>query len=521
MKESLNLPDHILSPLLIIIEQNTDLPHTTFMDRPIWPVLRSRLAFFLRNNKFTNSDDFSQFRKIERQIAERLVEVTAKSVTLKTRKESIKRHNRNRKKSSLFFHRGTDPHVKTEHGRWSVIVDPWFEASTKRGTAVKLDIASNEGNAPPRAFEPVLMPPPTVPSTRLDERHWRELRDALTQVADFLKSDFDVEVDTEGVRPEIFRNLKTAFYEAQHFESYIQKYDPSFVYISCSYCPSSFGSIWASREHGAKIIEICHGRTNKNHIVYTHQTRLTKDNSFFMPDTIMAWGQNTKDSMIYWPNITNSYFPEVIVSGRPDLYNKNYISFNSAQDGWAQEIREQYEKIILVTLGTEPELGFTQFLIRAIRAAPDNWYWLIRCHSAHTRDFIYARFGPETQIIWSEDIAELVNKLGLENVDVLNATTAPLHLLLDFTDRHVTFISSTIIEALTAGVPSVCIHKWAATHYWREEIEAGIVDYTDNVDGLLQFIADPTKSVDGDAVARRVANRDPSAVLDEIETGVE
>jgi hypothetical protein len=114
---------------------------------------------------------------------------------------------------------------------------------------------------------------------------------------------------------------------------------------------------------------------------------------------------------------------------------------------------EQIEKIngflasrIKILLTLQPGIsnhGIPYRLMRVIDTSPSDWFWLIRLHPGMIQE--------------RRNVQKLMAECSHKRYNIDDATDLPLPSILKKVDVHVTFYSSTIIEANRYGIPSIVL----------------------------------------------------------------
>jgi len=114
-------------------------------------------------------------------------------------------------------------------------------------------------------------------------------------------------------------------------------------------------------------------------------------------------------------------------------------------------------------------------LLEAMKNLPDDWLWLIRCHPGH--------------VDRKAEAIRMLDRDGITNYEIENATTCPLFLLLERCHHHLTAISSVCLEALLFGVPTTFLCQEAYDRYGRH-IDAGFFNCAaSSSDDLKRFLS--------------------------------
>lgn len=207
----------------------------------------------------------------------------------------------------------------------------------------------------------------------------------------------------------------------------------------------------ACNELGIKIYDIQHGVVNSGHRWYAEKKCLLQT-----PSGFLCWDY---EAVRFLENLYRGTEVEVIYIIHPWLekfsrMRRNDLIVSNAHSKFCDQTKSNQKKI-LITLqwGLVSEVYphrqnvhpvMCESLTTAILDSPSDLEWLIRIHPVQLQ-------GEERDVV----ISFLENTfLKKTNVSWDWPTEAPLPLLLDYVDLHITDSSSTTIEASLMGVPT-------------------------------------------------------------------
>ncbi|MGA1868146.1 MAG: hypothetical protein ACMUJM_06320 [bacterium] len=243
------------------------------------------------------------------------------------------------------------------------------------------------------------------------------------------------------------------------------------VLIDCWYIPPNLAIIQAAKTLGIATIDFQHGAQGPGHFGYCGWLKENgcKD---FMPDYFWVWGDYSAHNLLENNPILSR--KNIIVGGnlwinkwRGGYFADNYPEYSSLQD-----MRKNYDKIILVTL--QYNINDNESIIHAMNNSPSDWYWFIRLHRQmlDKRPEIKKYFKKHTQF---------------QNYNIDSATDAPLYFLYTISTVHVTWFSTCALEALAFGVGSVIINE-TGRRLFSNLIEKGIMDYASSPEMIRETI---------------------------------
>lgn len=222
---------------------------------------------------------------------------------------------------------------------------------------------------------------------------------------------------------------------------------PRAILLLCYYETCYLPIISAARALGIPTADLQHGMNGSVHAAYTHFTIVPDRGYDVLPDWFVTWGPLSSANVTrWWPAPTRH---QVVVGGRWDRVHPDATPVVRSAPPPSASRR------LVVTMQDEP---FEADVLAAIAAAPAEWQWLVRPHPASAR---YA----------GADAASLAAQLagaGISNAVVVPADAASLPELLTGAQGHVTWASSSWMDAAMHGVPTVFVHPGAGEQFGAE-----------------------------------------------------
>jgi hypothetical protein len=199
--------------------------------------------------------------------------------------------------------------------------------------------------------------------------------------------------------------------------------------------------VLAARRAGIPSVDLQHGVQGPLHVAYGPWARLPADGWELLPDVFLVWEETDAAQIRSWAGPSPH---DAIVGGDPLLSSWRSGAFGDPAI-WRHRLadalpREDGRRIGLVTLSSYEDEAALVELLTGLASAGDRWAWFVRCHP--TRD---AR-----AMVWRAIAAAPTVAL-----DVDAAKAAPLFALLEVVDLHVTALSTVVLDAARAGVPSI------------------------------------------------------------------
>jgi len=215
----------------------------------------------------------------------------------------------------------------------------------------------------------------------------------------------------------------------------------------------SMGFNLACREQGIPSIELQHGVQGAAHWAYARWDAVPSDGFSVLPSIYWNWTESDAQVINAWAGRTNGHHRAVAAG---NLWIRSWLSADSPlvadYDARAQEALPAGSPLVLWTLqpgiSGPHELGL---LLQAAELAP-GWIWLPRLHPAMT-------------VSERSTINQALAQLPTPAAARVAADDLPLPALLRRIDAHVTFSSSTTLEAATFGVPTVLTSAEGALYF--------------------------------------------------------
>jgi len=269
-----------------------------------------------------------------------------------------------------------------------------------------------------------------------------------SEILNAIKKEYNIDIDDDKL-------IKFYLAEYRAFRFIFQHMKPKAIFIVCYY--SYFGAIKAAKELGIKIIEVQHGRIDREHPSYNFSIKTSKN---LFPDYLFAYGK--KDVA----NFSNSYFIDqknVIPIGS---YYIDYLKESFSPDIKFQNLINRYSISVGITLQNTVEKKTIDFVKEAAILDSSILFILIPRQPVN-RDF---------------------SKLDLPD-NVLVITYKDFYELMMYVDYHSTVYSTCALEAPTFGVQNIMIN---INNLSRKTFRASLIDrttkYADTPEEYLNLI---------------------------------
>jgi hypothetical protein len=334
-----------------------------------------------------------------------------------------------------------DPIIRLIDGRWT-----WRKILIRQKTSLeKTPFFYATHNINPKPFTAILQTMDEM-NARLFDAHDDEVKnwDNLVEELPRLDSFAPLPRNSSSVAAEMKKIERIAIFT----EHLLRQTHPRLV-LFVGQNVTTFGIACACRKLGIPCADIQHGAgaTNPTKVKWFGWKNIPAGGYEFLPDYFLVWNE---DAM--------TRIQEKIGSGaahhRPLLFGNPWVSQNRTLKDGKSRTTSGAALTILVTLTQMSVASPSQHLLKAIEESPPTWRWLMRVHPADMQN--------QKRV---DDIKAALISKSRASVDFDYASTAPLPVLLDQVDRHVSMYSSAYIDASAFGLGTIFVHQKAADLY--------------------------------------------------------
>ncbi|MCB2107223.1 MAG: hypothetical protein KDE14_05955 [Rhodobacteraceae bacterium] len=372
----------------------------------------------------------------------------------------------------LFFVRPEEHGDNVSGHRFAKILDSLQALTRPRFSCAKIEFADMKTMEFRRYFPSMFIAPQMASGNiAFDPPGQLERFDDVTMA--IARHDPDAATLPSLSRDAIATDIGKIFYFARVFENALNTLKPKALFLSVYYHPVGMAWMLACRRAGIATIDMQHGRLGPIHGMYTHMNNAPRGGYDLMPDRIWCWGPKTKH------DIEVDLNPECarhrgIVGSNPWLYTWRHGAIAGLTpadfDEFATSVADRH-KILVSLQPLESPLG--PELITAMKSSPSHWIWLLRLHPLRRHT------APE--------IERMLDRAGIANFNIEQATAYPLFALLRIVNHHVTVFSSVVVEAAAFGVRT-CLIGTEGRDIFSPQIEKGICTFTPTAETLLAAI---------------------------------
>jgi hypothetical protein len=218
------------------------------------------------------------------------------------------------------------------------------------------------------------------------------------------------------------------------FKKVLKYINPKKIVILCYYIDDIFPLIIAANQLKIKTIEMQHGPQTNVHLAYSNWCSLPETGYDMIPKHYWCWDEGSQKVIQEWSKKNSNYSVKVI--GNPWI------------DYWKEkEINYEHQNYILYSLQPSPvtiEQLFPKSILNYIKNNPQKWF--IRLHPRQLNELDKIK-----SYLKINGIYDLVN--------IEEATSLPLPMLLSNASIHVTHFSGTAIESSFFNVLTVLLNE--------------------------------------------------------------
>lgn len=289
-----------------------------------------------------------------------------------------------------------------------------------------------------------------------------ETMDCFDEFTNFLKlKDLGIQIPRfDRIRDQTKRILSMSYY----YEGLFKKAMPSICFFVCYYNNYGMAFNLACRRLGIPSVDIQHGFQGELHPAYGKWNRVPVTGYELLPSYFWVWSKKEEEAILKWASDVSNWHKPVIGGNLwLEFWRKGQDDVVTLYDHKVHSIKKENPGSINVLITLQIRLSTYDILkevIDVIRRTQNDWFWWIRL--------------PSTMLNERKRIRKLLNSNGVRRFDLDHATEFPLYSLLRNVDVHVTYGSSTVLEAEAFSVPSVIISDYS-DELFADQIQSGVV----------------------------------------------
>jgi hypothetical protein len=269
---------------------------------------------------------------------------------------------------------------------------------------------------------------------------------------------------------------------AECFGKWLSATTPRLVFVNCYYSLEGAALMLACMRRGIVSIDVQHGVQGEQHVAYGRWINVPSSGYELLPEHFWCWSELEVRAIRSWAEgRTNRH--SAFVGGNPwmEMWQDERSPFVAAADEAVRAVLHPERRTILVTLqwGMTDQTFLTP-LLELIATAGKSWTWWLRLHPVmRTR---------------RRQIKAMLHARGLRDVLLDEPSDFALPALLKHSDVHLTYSSSTVLEAAALGVASVVISP-ASAAYFPDLVRDGLVLELDSLKAEVVMPALATMSL--------------------------
>lgn len=279
-------------------------------------------------------------------------------------------------------------------------------------------------------------------------------KEILERVIEDFSKEYDL--DEKIIKKYVLESIAVFKIIKEKTKKKLQRINPSVVLLRAAYGRFQMGVVQACRELGITTIELQHGMIYDYHFGYIKKTK--SENFDCVPDMIFTWGD-------FFSNIISEGYlfknENIISVGFP--YVEKMVKKEYKTDKKIQTFCKKFKKIVLVS-GVSAEY-FDLFVNKVAKQNKKIGY----LYKPHPRDTRKIEFN-ESNIIVMERERDIYSLFRYANV-------------------HLTVLSTTMLEALAFGLPSILITSDEIDIKSIRLIDNETIFLIKNTDEFIEFLS--------------------------------
>lgn len=268
------------------------------------------------------------------------------------------------------------------------------------------------------------------------------------------------------------RTIRLLQSRSRVLEKWLQSCKSKLLISVCWYDPLVMAATLAAKRTGVITVDLQHGMQNNIHSAYTNWNHVPAQPYGLIPDFFWSWGVNDAKKLMD-NNAAFRKYSKTVVGG--NLWYNIWHDKNDLQVTLPHNALKKAPESgsIAVTL-QHGSTNFADRLIEMIKTCSTDWFWMIRMHPA----------TPQQE---KDRITGLLDGINQENIDYRTSSTIALYALLGNCDIHITGHSTSALEALGFGVPTITVTENGACAF-KEFIENGVMISIKDTDKIRNAI---------------------------------
>ncbi len=260
---------------------------------------------------------------------------------------------------------------------------------------------------------------------------------------------------------------------SKYFTKIIRKYKIKAGIVICYYSDTAMAFNYSCYKNKITSIDIQHGNQNENHLAYGNWRSIPKSGFNLLPQFFWTWGPFEYNLIKKWASKTN--YHNCILGGHIFIdYLKKYGG-NFVEKKRVEKLKSKRNRpIVLLTLSWDTSKeNHLKHCLFAMSKTYNEFNWWVRLHPLMINE--------------KERILKLFRKYDIEIYEISEPTILPLPFLLESSNVHITYSSSTAIEAAKFGIPNVIFSDYGRLHL-SKIIDPSLVRFANNSNEIINYL---------------------------------
>ncbi len=398
----------------------------------IWPILKKIIFFTIIGDKAIG---FVKPSSIFSRIYKKIKELIKAWVYVKRLKL---------KKTNFLFSSGYEQRIVYKNREYNRFIEPLMDYLEEQGEESYLleypVLKKNRINRPERIVDIIRMLP-LYSSSSNKSKYVEELKQLL-EFEDFLKSVFEkTGIDVGYNKTKLIKIILSIKSWEKVYTKIIKRTNPRYVISLVYYSNAIYGLNLAARKLGVTSIDLQHGGLGKSHPAY-YFSKIPVEGYNILPDIFWVWSESSYKDINTWTNQTPN---KVLLGGNP------WIKFLNQEKNRNEE-RVNNKPIILFTLQPINDI-IPPYLYKVIEETKEEFEWWLRFH-------------PRMKEEEKKYVKDKFKDLGiLDNIVFEHSSTAPLPVVLNECNLHMSISSGSITEAAIMQRFSLILSETGINYY--------------------------------------------------------
>lgn len=284
--------------------------------------------------------------------------------------------------------------------------------------------------------------------------------DDLTGYDDFLKfvsKETENKINLLSIKDLYFKTKKIQAISA-YYKKRLIELRPKLGVSECYYGDYCLAFNLACSELRITSVDMQHGVQGDYHIAYGTWSKIPANGYQLLPNIFWCWSESEEKIINNWANSTSNKHRAMTLGNTFNIIWKNDILFKNENTTLIPRHSENSPNILITLqygIATEENL---KEVLKAISLTQKDYNWWVRLHPSMLNEEV--------------GIREMLDRYGVEIYEMDLSSSLPLFSVLSQTNIHLTYYSSSVIEATDFAVPSI-ITSELGVKIFNEQIKSG------------------------------------------------